>query len=291
MIRLVLVDASIYIFRAWFSLPASMVDAEGNPNNAVYGFGDFLARLLRESRTEHIALAFDESLTTSFRNEIYPAYKGNRELPPPELAAQLAACRELGNAMGLATYSSGRYEADDLIGTLAAKLRPKGFRMDYVTGDKDLAQLLEGGDRLWDFARGERLNARGIRDRLGVGPRQVVDWLALAGDPVDNVPGVPGIGRKTAATLLQEYRDIDRLYARLHRLPVSGIRGARRLQDLLDRHREQAYLSRELVRIARDAPLRVSEAAVRRRPARKRILDRFFERMNFGAGLRTRIDV
>ena len=123
--RLVLVDASIYIFRAWFALPSSMVDAEGNPNNAVYGFADFLARLLWESRAQHVAVAFDESLTTSFRNEIYPPYKANRELPPAELAAQLSACRDLADALGLATFASDRYEADDLIGTLAAKLRPR----------------------------------------------------------------------------------------------------------------------------------------------------------------------
>lgn len=289
MSRLQLIDASIYIFRAYFSLPESMVDADGHPNNAVYGFADFLGRFLRESRATHVAVAFDESLTTSFRNEIYPPYKANRELPPEELAAQLAACRELADALGLATYASDRYEADDLIGTLAAKLRPRGFQMNYVTGDKDLAQLLQGSDRLWDYARGERLNGKGIRERLGVSPRQVVDWLALAGDAVDNVPGVPGIGRKTAALLLDEFRDLDRLYQRLHRLPDSGLRGAKRLQDLLDEHREQAYLSRELVRIATNAPMRVSEASVRRKKPRKKHLDRFFDRMAFGQGLRSRI--
>jgi DNA polymerase-1 len=289
MSRLQLIDASIYIFRAYFSLPESMVDADGRPNNAVYGFADFLGRFLRESRATHVAVAFDESLTTSFRNEIYPPYKANRELPPEELAAQLAACRELADALGLATFASDRYEADDLIGTLAARLRPRGFQMNYVTGDKDLAQLLQGGDRLWDYARGERLNGKGIRERLGVSPRQVVDWLALAGDAVDNVPGVPGIGRKTAGLLLDEFRDLDRLYQRLHRLPDSGLRGAKRLQNLLDEHREQAYLSRELVRIATDAPIRASEASVRRKKPRKKQLDRFFDRMDFGPGLRNRV--
>jgi DNA polymerase-1 len=212
-------------------------------------------------------------------------------LPPEELAAQLSACRDLATALGLATFASERYEADDLIGTLAAKLRPRGFRMDYVTGDKDLAQLLRPGDRLWDFARGEKLAARGIQQRLGVRPGQVVNWLALAGDPVDNVPGVPGIGRKTAAALLHEYRDLDRLYERLHRLPQSDIRGAQRLQQLLDRHREQAYLSRELVRIADNAPLRASEATVLRKPPRRRALEQLFDRMDFGPGLRQRFSI
>jgi 5'-3' exonuclease len=146
--QLYLIDASIYIFRAYFSLPDTMTDANGNPANAVYGFADFLARLLAQTDAKHIAVAFDESLTTSFRNEIYPAYKENRELPPPELEAQLAACQELCQAMGLASYISPRYEADDLIGTLAHTMRRHGFKIIIVSGvvkPEEIDALLKSG--------------------------------------------------------------------------------------------------------------------------------------------------
>ena len=286
---LYLIDASVYIFRAYFSLPDTLVDAAGRPVNAVYGFAGFLNKLIATSKGSHFAVAFDESLTSSFRNDFYPEYKANRELPPAELEAQLKSCQELTRALGLASFVSDRYEADDLIGTVAAKMRPKGFRMVFVSGDKDLAQLLRGGDIFWDFARDEKLTAAGIKDRFGVKPAQIVDLLALSGDSVDNIPGVPGIGRKTAGELLQRFGSLDRIYRGLMKIASLDLRGARRIQQLLEAHKEQAYLSQRLARIAENAPIRCPVSVLTRKPPKPKQLQGLCDRLNFGNGLRTRL--
>ncbi len=286
---LYLIDASVYIFRAYFSLPETMVDAAGKPVNAVYGFAGFLNKLIALSNGNHFAVAFDESLTSSFRNDFYPDYKANRELPPAELEAQLKSCQELTRVLGLASFVSNRYEADDLIGTVAAKMRPKGFRMVFVSGDKDLAQLLRGGDVFWDFARDERLTAAGIKDRFGVKPEQIVDLLALAGDSVDNIPGVPGIGPKTAGELLRRFGSLDGIYGGLAKIHALGLRGARRIQQLLQDHREQAYLSQRLARIADNAPIRCPASVLARKPPKAKQLADLCDRLNFGSHLRTRL--
>lgn len=252
---LYLVDASVYVFRAWFSVPSTVIDARGEPANAVYGFGRMLAGLLARERPQRLACAFDASLTRSFRNELYPAYKANRPLPPPDLERQFEICRALAAALGIAVAESHRFEADDLIGTLAARHRAPGTHMVYVTADKDYAQLMQGADEWWDLARERRLGVADIPARLGVAPEHVADLLALAGDSSDNIPGVPGIGPRTAAALLQALGGLEEVYASLARVPTLPLRGARRVRDLLARHREQAFLSRRLARIHCAAPL------------------------------------
>ena len=249
--RLYLVDASVFVFRAWFSIPEGVVDGEGNPANAVFGFGSFLCDLLERQRPARIAVAFDESLGSCFRNELYPDYKANRPPPPPDLERQFEVCRALVGAMGLACLSSRRFEADDLIGS-AARFHE---RRVYVTSDKDLTQLVAAGDQWWDPGRGLRLDAAGVERTLGVPPAGVPDLLALAGDSIDNIPGVPGVGRKTAAALLGALHTLDGVYQGLGRIAGLGLRGAARVRGLLETHREQAFLCRELTRIRRDAPL------------------------------------
>jgi DNA polymerase-1 len=276
-----LVDASIYIFRAYFSLPESMTGADGKPVNAVYGFADFLAQLREASKGEHFVVAFDESLTTSFRNEIYPAYKANRDLPPADLAAQLCSCRELADILGFRTYASDRYEADDLIGTVARQLRARDFRMVYVTGDKDLVQLLKPGDAWWNFARKERLDRRTVKSKLGVYAHQIVDLLALTGDAVDNIPGVPGIGQKTAGVLLEHFESLDEVYDQLDQVTQLPLRGAARARQQLSKYRDQAYLSRELATINEHAPIHCTEASIQKRDIRPRLLQDFCRRHNF----------
>ena len=204
-----LIDASIYIFRAYYSVPDTLTNNEGQLINALHGFAGFLAEFLEHEKPRHIAVAFDESLTTSFRNEIYPDYKANRESPPEELRLQFGFCRKLVQSLGLPDFSSECYEADDLIGTLAQRMREQGFSVVILSADKDLAQLLEEGDMLWDYARHRKHHYEGVSDWLGVRAGQVADWLALAGDSVDNIPGVPGIGAKTAAALLAEFGSLD----------------------------------------------------------------------------------
>jgi len=257
-----LIDASVFVFRAYFSVSDRVRDPKGAPANAVLGFGTFLCELLEQRNPQYIAAAFDESLSQSFRNELYPPYKANRPEAPLELIYQFRVCRELCAALGIAPFASPTHEADDLIGTLAEQARPRGFDMLYLSADKDLAQLIRGQDRLWDPGRGRMLDAATVPGEFGVRPEQMIDLLGLAGDAVDNIPGVPGIGRKTAATLLANLDDLDGIYAGLARIPELGLRGAARLQRLLSEHREQAYLSRRLATIDCAAPLTVAPDAL-----------------------------
>lgn len=255
--RVFLLDASVYIFRAWFSVSEGVSDDEGLPANAVFGYGAFLCDLLERQRPDYIVAAFDESLTSSFRNDIYPDYKANRPPPPDDLRRQFQVCQRFTAALGVPVLASARYEADDLIGSFARRVRRDGVQMVYTTADKDLAQLMEGRDSWWDAGRDRWLDVAGVRRTLGVAPGQIADLLGLAGDSVDNIPGVPGIGRKTAAALLQALHSLDGVYADLDAVTRIGLRGAARVRRLLDQHREQAYLSRDLSRIHCQAPLEV----------------------------------
>ena len=252
---LYLVDASLYVFRAWHSMPDEFHDADGWPTNAVHGFARFLLELLERERPRHIAVAFDEALDSCFRNALYPAYKANREPAPEELKRQFGRCRALCEALGLVTLSHGEYEADDLIGSALRHARQHGHRGVIVSADKDLSQLLEAFDEQWDFARGQRWGATGVKARQGVDAHQVADYLALCGDAVDNIPGVPGIGAKTAAILLAHFESLDALLERVEEIPFLRFRGAAAAAAKLRAHREQALLCRRLTTIACDAPL------------------------------------
>ena len=280
--RIHLVDASPYIFRAFFSIPSSVTSPAGEPANALYGFGGFLLKLLEDERVSHLALAFDRSLTTSFRNEIYPQYKAQRELPPPALEAQLDACEQLAGALGLSTFASRRYEAEDLLGSLLDPLLEAGAEVVLVSSDKDLMQLVGDRTTLFDLARDERYGPPEVVAKLGVEPRQVADFLALAGDSVDNIPGVPGIGRKTAATLLRHAPDLETLLADGGPVAELPIRGARSLARKLEQHAELARLSKRLATIARDAPVSAGVDDLRvRRPDQERF-DALTRRWGFG---------
>ncbi|HUO95410.1 MAG TPA: 5'-3' exonuclease H3TH domain-containing protein [Steroidobacteraceae bacterium] len=281
-----LVDASFFIFRAYYSVPEHMTDGDGRPVNALYGFARFLSDLLERERPEFLAVAFDESLAGSFRNRIFPAYKANREPAPPGLKEQFARCRELCRHLGLAEFGSAEYEADDIIGTLATRMRRQGFRATLVTRDKDLAQLIREGDEFWDYMGEERFGYADIPERFGVHPERIADFLALTGDPVDNIPGVPGVGRKTAAALLAEFESLEALYADLPRVTTLAIRGAASVAAKLEAHREAAYLARELTRIACDMPLEASAATLRRGAPDLDALGAFYDRAGFGPMLR-----
>ena len=287
--QIYLVDASIYIFRAYFSIPEDLTDRRGNPVNAVYGFASFLGGLLDRTRAGHVGVAFDESLTTSFRNEIYPPYKSNRVLPPPELEAQLAACQELAQAVGLASLVSSRYEADDLIGTVANTMRRAGFAAVIVSGDKDLTQLIGPHDIWWDYTRDRQFDRAAIKEHFGVDPRQMVDLMALTGDAVDNIPGVPGIGPKTAIQLLNHFGSLDAIYDRLDEIPALSLRSAQRIHALLKEGKDNALLARRLAQIVIDAPIEVSPRSLTRRPIDEAQLQNLCKRLNFGDKLKTKL--
>ena len=250
-----LVDASLYVFRAWHSMPDEFHDADGWPTNAVHGFARFLLDLLERERPQHIAVAFDEALDSCFRNALYPAYKANRDPAPPELRRQFAWCKALCQALGLRTLAHTDYEADDLIGSAVHRARSQGFRSVIVSADKDLSQLLHAGDEQYDFAKGQRWGADGVKARHGVHAHQIADYLALTGDAVDNIPGVTGIGPKSAAVLLAHFGTLDALLERIDEVPFLRLRGAATLAARLREQREYALLWRRLTTIALDAPL------------------------------------
>ncbi len=243
------IDASVYIFRAWFSVPDDMVDPTGKPVNALYGFARFLGDFVEHVRPENIVVAFDAALVTSFRNEIYPPYKANRDPAPAELKRQFELCRRYTRALGLTEFAHERYEADDIIGTVVHGARRSGHKATIVSRDKDLAQLLTDDDIFWDYASQRRIAYSEVPEAFGVWPEQIADFLALAGDTVDNIPGVPGVGKKTAAALLAHFGSFNVLYANLDRVAEVNVRGAGKLGARLAEHREQAELCRALTAI------------------------------------------
>ncbi len=282
------IDASYFIFRAYHSMPADMVDGDGNATHALYGFARFLSDLLEQVRPQRIGVAFDQSLRseTSFRNGIYPAYKANREAPPVDLERQFALCREFCRYMGVAEFASAEYEADDIIGTLTAHARAAGLRNVVVTRDKDLSQLIRDGDVFWDYSGNARYQYHEIGPRFGAAPELIADFLALTGDTVDNIPGVPGIGKKTAAELFAIFGSLDELYANLERIPTMKLRGAAAVAARLLAHKEAAYLARRLTGIVCDIPLAFTLDGLKPRPPDAGRLEAFFDTHGFGNILR-----
>lgn len=283
-----LIDASMYVFRAWHSMPDTFFDTEGNPVNAVHGFARFLLDFLDRTHASHAVAAFDIALTSSFRNAIYPAYKANRDPAPPELKRQFEYCRELAAAFGLPVLADAAYEADDLIGSVLHVSHAHGFHAVIVSADKDFGQLLFNGAEQWDYARGLRWGADGVPARLGVRSDQVVDYLALRGDATDNIPGVPGIGAKGAAALLAHFGDLDAVLARVDEVPFLRLRGAASLATKLRAHADQARMSQRLARIALDAPVPDSPDGLIRHAPDPAALDVLFERLRIGPLTRTR---
>jgi 5'-3' exonuclease len=284
-----LVDGSLYVFRAWHSMPDEFHDTDGHPVNAVHGYTRFLCELLERARPEHIAVAFDASLTSSFRNAIYPPYKANRELPPPDLERQFMQCRAITEALGIHLMIDHTFEADDLIGSTVWNLRALGWRSVIVSADKDFGQLLGEHDEQWDYARSTRWGPAGVQEKLGVQPHQVADYLALCGDAVDNIPGVPGIGAKTAAALLSHFGSLDILLDRIDEVAFLRLRGAASCAAKLREHADQARLYRRLTRIALDAPGASSAEMLLRRPGGHDHLDTLGEQLGFGAFTRSRL--
>lgn len=246
-----LLDASIYIFRAWFSLPERWYTDEGMPLNAVYGYASFLEELLASRHPGiELAAAFDESLGSCFRNEIYAGYKSSRELPDEALAFQLQACRTITELAGIPCFSGARYEADDYLATLSRLAHQQNVPVTVVTRDKDLGQLLRtSDDEWWDFAAKQNLNSEGFVHRFGVQPAQFADYLALVGDSVDDIPGVPGVGPKTAALLLQALPSLEEIRHNLGSIATLNIRGAASLGAKLEQHWEQIEVSRALAQL------------------------------------------
>lgn len=287
---LYLIDASVFIFRAYHSVPNALVDLDGNAVNALHGFSRFLGDLIERVRPDHLGVAFDASLVTSFRNRLFPAYKANREPAPEDLKRQFLLCQRVCEALGISNYVSGEYEADDVIGTLTVRARAEGRKVVLVTRDKDLSQLVRPGDEYWDYISDKRFSYDRIADRFGVRPERMACFLALTGDAVDNIPGVPGVGRKTASTLFHHFESLAHLYDDLDRVLKIKVRNAGFVCGQLRDHRESAFLARQLTEIACDMPLDVDVAQLRRRPPDLDALNAFYDTVGFGRLLRNQAE-
>jgi len=281
-----LVDASIYVFRAWFSIPEEMTDPEGQPVNAAYGYARFLGDLLERERPARLAAAFDESLTTSFRNQIYPDYKANRESSPPELKRQFAICRELTELLGVAQFAHPEYEADDIIGTLCEHMRQKNICSVIISRDKDLAQLLRAGDEFWNTIDGYRHAYNDVATKFGAQPERMADYQALVGDKVDNISGVPGVGAKTAGALMQAFCSLEEIFERIEDVAQLPIRGASSLASKLETHKDAAFLARRLTRLKTDMPLEYEDSELQPSPPKLEELFDLYDRLGFGDGPR-----
>jgi DNA polymerase-1 len=277
-----LIDASPYLFRAFFSVPKSIVDGEGRPVNAVYGFTTFLAKYLADERPTHIAVAFDRHFNGSFRNEFYPAYKAQREASPPELDAQVDPALEATEALGVTTFIDERYEADDLIATVLDRTAATGAHFVIVSSDKDLTQLVSDRVTLVEPARGLRFDRAAVEEKFGVRPDQITDFLGLAGDAVDNIPGVRGIGPKTAAQLLQRYGSLEGIYEHVPAMKQSRSKTDLSLAAKLETDVALAGLSKRLATVAIDAPIgEVTVESLRHRGTDDTRLRALFTRLGF----------
>jgi len=285
-----LIDASVYVFRAYHSVLPDMADRDGNPVHAVFGFARFIGDLIERMRPRYMAVAFDQRLTNSYRSRIYPAYKANREPQPLDLLAQFEHCRQVCRHLGLAVFTHNEYEADDIIGTLGCLMRDEGIRSAFITRDKDLAQLVRDGDLFWDYGSREQFGYRDIERHYGVAPERFADYLALTGDDVDNIPGIPGVGPRTAAALMKEFASLDDLYDDLDRVAQLKLRGAKTLSERLREYRESAYLARQLTRITCDMDLGVDVDGLRRRVPNRAALNGLYDQLGFGPFLRRQGD-
>ena len=286
--RAYLIDSSIYIFRGWHAYSDEITDIDGNPSNAVYGFTEFLHQLIEFEKPEYIACAFDAKQTNSYRRELYPDYKGNRPPAPPELKQQFKHCRDFCRAAGIADFSSNRFEADDIIGTLATRLREDGFSITILSADKDLAQLIKPGDMWWDFARDKIMHYRDVEKVFGVKPELIADLLALTGDAVDNIPGIPGVGYKMASNLLKKYPSVELVLENIDNISKMKFRGSGRIQKLVEEHQHILPLNKQLTTIVTDAEFKGPKDDIRWQGVYQDALNAILDYLNAGAGRRAR---
>ncbi|MEZ5670586.1 MAG: DNA polymerase I [Alphaproteobacteria bacterium] len=253
--RIHLVDGSGYIFRAYHALPP-MNRPDGTPTNAVFGFTNMILKLVEDTDTDAVVVVFDAA-RANFRNEIYPEYKAHRPEAPEDLVPQFALIREATRAFGLPCIEMEGFEADDIIATYARQAAARGIEVVIVSSDKDLMQLVTNGVSMLDPIKNRPIHRDEVIEKFGVPPDKVVDVQSLAGDSTDNVPGVPGIGIKTAAQLIAEYGDLDSLLAR-----AAEIKQPKRRESLVE-HAEMARISRQLVRLRDDVPVQTPLDAMR----------------------------
>ncbi|MCD9542107.1 DNA polymerase I [Photobacterium carnosum] len=253
---LILIDGSSYLYRAYHAAP-NFTNSDGEPTGAIYGVVNMLRSMLRQFSTDRIAVIFDAKGKT-FRNDIYSEYKANRPPMPEDLRGQIEPLHAVIKAMGLPLIAISGVEADDVIGTLATQASLQGMPVLISTGDKDMAQLVDQHVTLINTMTDVVMDSAGVVDKFGVGPELIIDYLALMGDQADNIPGVPGVGEKTATALLQGLGGLDTLYANLDDIAALGFRGSKTIAKKLIDNKEVAYMSYKLATIKLDVELELA---------------------------------
>ena len=276
-----LIDGSGYIFRAYYALPPLSRKSDGLPTGAVSGFCSMLFKLLEDARADdskekptHFAVIFD-SARKNFRNEIYKEYKANRSEAPEDLAPQFEYIRKSVKAFNLPSIELLNYEADDLIATYSKQISELGARVTVISSDKDLMQLISKDIRLYDPMKNKVIGEKEVMDKFGVKPNQVIDVQSLAGDSSDNIPGVPGIGVKTAAELINKYKDLDTLLNK-----ASEIKQNKRRETLLE-NKDKALLSKKLVTLKSNVPVKEELNSFILKNVNKENLFNFLREMEF----------
>lgn len=275
----ILVDGSSYLFRAFHGMPP-MSNSKGQETHAIYGVVNMLKSLLKTYNPTHIGVIFDAKGKT-FRDDIYPEYKANRPPMPDELRSQIAPLHEIIKAMGLPLIVEPNVEADDVIGTLTKRATALGMHSLVSTGDKDMAQLVDGHVTLINTMTNTIMDVAGVHEKFGVGPELIIDYLALKGDKVDNIPGVPGVGDKTAVGLLNGIGGISEIYENLDKIASLEFRGAKTMAKKMIEHEANARLSYELATIAIDLPLDYSPDTLTVQPEDKAALSELFQEYEF----------
>jgi len=277
--RVLLIDGSSYIYRAFFALPPS-VNTAGSPTNATYGFISFMIKVLKRHRPEYVAVVLDAGRQT-FRNQMFVGYKSNRRQAPMSLVLQFPHIRRALDALNVVALELEDYEADDLIGTLCATLCDENCDLIVVSSDKDLMQLVTNKVSLFDSVKERWIDAQDVIARFGVEPERVPEVLGLMGDMVDNIPGVKGIGQKTAIALMQQYHDLEDLYGNLDQLQQTNLRGVVRLRQALQDGKETAFLSRDLATIMKNVPMQIDLEELRFSGASRDKLRSLFAELGF----------
>ncbi len=271
--KLIIVDVNAYIFRAFFGIPY-MSSSSGTPTNAVFGFTRMLINLIKTQSEHYIAMAFDAKGPT-FRHGIYDKYKANRPPTPPELVSQMAIIRNIVSAFNFPIFEISGYEADDIMGTLSKKAENRGLHSILLTGDKDMMQLVCSKTYMLDEFKDKVYKPEDVKEKSGVYPEQIIDYMALTGDASDNIPGVKGIGPKTAAALIGEFETLENIFDN-----ISSIKGAKK-QEKLNACRDDAFLSKKLVTIKRDVPLDVDVTSLKPRSPNLESLREIFAELGF----------
>jgi DNA polymerase-1 len=281
---LTLIDGSGFIFRAYHALPP-LTTTKGLPTNAVYGFTTMLLKALRERAPTHVALVFDAA-RRSFRHEIDPGYKASRPEAPDDLKVQFPLVRDVARALRVPVIEEPGVEADDVIGTLACRAREKGWDVVVVTGDKDFAQLVDGKVVLYDpmaeaSGRGGWTGPADVEKKLGVKPEQVVDYMAILGDKIDDVPGIPGVGEVTAAALVRHFGSIEAMLARTGEIPQAVARGGEKLREKIAANAERIRTNKRLVELRCDLELPLAPEGFGRQPPEDGKVRALFSELEF----------